>query len=99
MTRRIVILMASTKEEWKVLVKIVEEGLPVLHRSSILHCDGLGCAAQPGIFLTYNRSIPQDGNLLSMEGSMIDAVLNVAVFAPLVLCIVGFGTWAHRRVP
>jgi len=30
---------------------------------------------------------------------MIDAVLNVAVFAALVLCIVGFGAWAHRRVP
>jgi hypothetical protein len=30
---------------------------------------------------------------------MIDAVLNIAVFAALVLCIVGFGAWAHRRVP
>jgi hypothetical protein len=38
-------------------------------------------------------------NLLSVEGSMIDAVLNVAVFAALVLCIVGFGAWAHKRVP
>jgi hypothetical protein len=28
---------------------------------------------------------------------MIDAVLNVAVFAALILCIVGFGAWAHRR--
>jgi hypothetical protein len=28
---------------------------------------------------------------------MIDAVLNVAVFAALVLCIVGFGAWAHKR--
>ena len=37
--------------------------------------------------------------LLSVEGSMIDAVLNVAVFAALVLCIVGFGAWAHGRVP
>jgi hypothetical protein len=25
----------------------------------------------------------------------IDAVLNVAVFAALVLCIVGFDAWAH----
>jgi hypothetical protein len=39
-----------------------------------------------------------NGNLLSMEGSMIDAVMNVAVFAALVLCIVGFSTWAHKRV-
>jgi hypothetical protein len=30
---------------------------------------------------------------------MIDAVLNVAVFAALVLCIVGFSEWAHRHVP
>jgi hypothetical protein len=28
---------------------------------------------------------------------MIDAVLNVAVFAALILCIVGFSAWAHRR--
>jgi hypothetical protein len=38
-------------------------------------------------------------NLLSVEGSMVDAVLNAALFAALVLCIVGFGAWAHRRVP
>jgi hypothetical protein len=30
---------------------------------------------------------------------MIDAVFNVAVFASLVLCIAGFGAWAHQRVP
>jgi hypothetical protein len=29
---------------------------------------------------------------------MIDAVFNVAVFAALGLCIVGFGAWAHKRV-
>jgi hypothetical protein len=29
---------------------------------------------------------------------MIDAALNVAVFAALVLCIVGFSAWAHKRV-
>jgi hypothetical protein len=27
---------------------------------------------------------------------MIDAVFNVAVFAALVLCIAGFGAWAHK---
>jgi hypothetical protein len=33
-----------------------------------------------------------NGNLASVEGSMIDAVFTVAVFrAALVLCIVGFG--------
>ena len=30
---------------------------------------------------------------------MIVAVLNVAVFAALVLCIVGFSAWARKRVP
>jgi hypothetical protein len=30
---------------------------------------------------------------------MIDAVLNVAIFAALALCIVGFGAWAQKRVP
>ena len=39
-----------------------------------------------------------NGNLLSVEESMIDAALNVAVFAALVLCIVGFSAWAHKRV-
>ena len=38
------------------------------------------------------------GNLLSMKGNMIDALFNVAVFATLVLCIVGFSAWAHKRV-
>jgi hypothetical protein len=33
-----------------------------------------------------------------VEGSMIDALLNVAVFAVLVMCIAGFGVdWAHKR--
>ena len=36
---------------------------------------------------------------LKMEGNMIDAVLNVAIFAMLGLRIVGFGAWAHKRVP
>jgi hypothetical protein len=30
---------------------------------------------------------------------MTDAVLNIALFAALVLCIAGFGAWAHKRVP
>jgi hypothetical protein len=48
----------------------------------------------------YIRQIDtSNGNLLSVEGSMIDAVLNAAVFAALVLCIVGFGAWAQKRVP
>jgi hypothetical protein len=33
-----------------------------------------------------------------MEGNMIDALFNVAIFAALALCIVGFGAWAHKRV-
>jgi hypothetical protein len=58
-----------------------------------------GDSSSPGIFLGYEKSIPQEGNLLSVEGSMIDALFNVAVFAALVLCIVGFSAWAHKRVP
>jgi hypothetical protein len=34
-----------------------------------------------------------------VEGVMIDAVFNVAIFATLGLCIVGFSAWAHKRVP
>jgi hypothetical protein len=31
---------------------------------------------------------------------MIDALLNLATFTVLVLCIVGFGAdWVHKRVP
>jgi hypothetical protein len=53
---------------------------------------------------TGNTFVPRQintssGNLLSVEGSMIDAVVNVAIFATLGLCIVGFGAWAHKRVP
>jgi hypothetical protein len=33
-----------------------------------------------------------------MEGDMIDALFNVAVFAALGLCILGFSAWAHKRV-
>jgi hypothetical protein len=53
----------------------------------------LGNISGLGQFNTSN------GNLLSVEESMIDAVLNVALFAALVLCIVGFSAWARRRVP
>jgi hypothetical protein len=34
-----------------------------------------------------------------VEGAMIDALFNVALFATLGLCIVGFRAWAHKRVP
>ena len=57
-----------------------------------------GAASDWGISPTHDRSIPQKANLLSMEGKMIDALLNIAVFAALALCIVGFSAWAHKRV-
>jgi len=41
---------------------------------------------------------PSKGNVLSMEGDMIDALFNVAIFAALVLCIIGFSVWADKRV-
>jgi hypothetical protein len=46
--------------------------------------------------LTTDQSLKR--HLLSMEGNMIDALFNAAVFAMLALCIVGFGAWAHKRV-
>jgi hypothetical protein len=53
--------------------------------------------ALPGIFPTCSKSIPQQAICLSVEASVIDAVLNVAVFAAF-LCIVGFSAWAHKQV-
>ena len=51
-----------------------------------------------GKILAYDRSTPQTAICFQWMRSMIDAVLNIAVFAALVLCIVGFGAWAHKRV-
>jgi hypothetical protein len=47
-------------------------------------------------YFSLRQIIPS--RMLSVEGAMIDALFNVAVFATLVLCIVGFGAWAHKRV-
>jgi hypothetical protein len=44
---------------------------------------------------TTDRSLKRQS---AFNGGMIDALFNVAVFAALVLCIVGFGAWAHKRV-
>jgi hypothetical protein len=49
-------------------------------------------------YLSLGQINPSKGNLLSVEGAMVDAVLNVAVLATLALCIVGFSAWAHKRV-
>ena len=49
-------------------------------------------------YLPRGQINPSKGNLLSVEGAMIDALFNLAVFAALALCIVGFGAWAHKRV-
>jgi hypothetical protein len=43
-----------------------------------------------------NQSLKRQSSFV--EGAMIDALFNVAVFAALALCIVGFGAWAHKRV-
>ena len=55
-------------------------------------------AASDGEYFPTRTNQSSKGNLLSVEGAMIDAVLNIAVFAALGLCIVGFGAWAHKRV-
>jgi len=49
-------------------------------------------------YLSREQMNPSKGNLVSMKGNMIDTLFNVAVFATLVLCIVGFSGWAHKRV-
>ena len=49
-------------------------------------------------YLWLRQINPSKGNLLLVEGAMIDALFNVAVFAALGLCIVGFSAWAHKRV-
>jgi hypothetical protein len=49
-------------------------------------------------YLTSGKINPSKGNVLLVEGAMIDALFNLAVFAALALCIVGFGAWAHKRV-
>src|SRR5262249_14326910 len=56
-------------------------------------------ASNAGNFPGLRQINTFSGNLLSVERSMIDAVLNVAVFAALVLCIVGFVAGARKRVP
>ena len=52
-----------------------------------------------GIISHLGQINPSKGNLLSVEGAMIDVLFNIAVFATLGLCIVGFGAWAQKRVP
>ena len=67
------------------------------HQSKAPNCDARHWRCQQlGILPACDKSIPQ--RVLSVEGAMIDALVNVAVFAALGLCIVGFGAWAHRRV-
>ena len=49
-----------------------------------------------GIFRVYEKSKFQTTFCFPVEESMFDAVLNVALFAALVLCIVGFSAWAYK---
>jgi hypothetical protein len=53
----------------------------------------------PGNICRLGQINPSKDNILFVEGAMIDALLNVAVFATLGLCIIGFGAWARKRVP
>jgi hypothetical protein len=69
------------------------------HHSKAPTCDGRHWRCQRLGNISDARQInPSKGNLLSVEGHMIDAVVNVAIFAALGLCIFGFGAWAHKRV-
>ena len=69
------------------------------HQLKAPTCDGRHWRCQRLGNISHARQInPSKGNLLSMEGNMIDALFNVAVFAALALSIVGFSAWAHERV-
>jgi hypothetical protein len=69
------------------------------HQLKAPTCDGRHWRCQRlGNISRLGQINPSKGNLLSMEGNMIDALFNVAVFAALGLCIFGFGAWAHKRV-
>jgi hypothetical protein len=52
--------------------------------------------SMPGVFLACDRSYPKTA--IRFGGTMIDALLNVAVFAVLVLIIVGSGVDCAHRV-
>jgi hypothetical protein len=56
------------------------------------------CAASDPEYFAVGTNQSLKRQSASMEGNMIDALFNVAVFAMLALCIVGFGAWAHKRV-
>jgi hypothetical protein len=66
----------------------------VVEMSLALPCSQLGCGRSISDLRQNNPS-----RVLSVEGAMIDALVNVAIFATLGLCIVGFGAWAQKRVP
>jgi hypothetical protein len=67
---------------------------PLVRRVSIQSILGSGRE----IFLTNDKSIPQTAICFQWREAMIDSVLNVAVFAALVLCIVGFSAWAKSFI-
>ena len=52
--------------------------------------------ASPGIFLACDRSIRHRLGAMRGGETMIDALINVATFAVLVLCITGFGVHRHN---
>ena len=81
------------------VTKIVFSLLGASRQSKAPNCDVRHLALPvTGNICRLGQINPSKGNLLSMEGNMIDALFNVAVFAALALCIVGFSAWAHKRV-
>jgi len=57
------------------------------------------CAASEWEYSPSRTNQSLKRQFILVEGNMIDALFNVAVFAMLALCIVGFGAWANKRVP
>ena len=81
------------------VTKIVFSLLGASRQSKAPNCDDRHWRCQRRGNISRSGQInPSKGNVLSMEGVMLDALFNVAVLAMLVLCIVGFSAWAHKRV-
>jgi hypothetical protein len=72
--------------------------LPLVGREFLLSLQGKRFALSDRKYFSPTINQYFNGNLLSVEGSMIDSVLNVAVFAALILCIVGFSAWAKSSI-
>jgi hypothetical protein len=71
----------------------------LIGQSKAPNCDDRHFALPATGNISHLGQINPSRGILSVEGNMIDALFDVAVFAMLALCIVGFSAWANKRVP